>query len=202
MSMHSLVRGLAALALVLCLRPAPAQDAQPYGLDLHNAPISTLAGPGVRVVVLYFAATDCPISNRYVPEIARLTHQFGPQPSGHNPVRIWWVYPNADDTAPVVEQHRRDFSITAPAILDTRQSLVALAHATVTPEAAVFLVEGRELREVYHGRVDDRYISLGQERPRAQHHDLQAAIAAAIAGKPVPQPAGPPVGCSVVFLQK
>jgi len=31
---------------------------------------------------------------------------------------------------------------------------------------------------------------------------LEAAIVAALAGKPVPQPGGPPVGCSIVFLQK
>ena len=77
-----------------------------------------------------------------------------------------------------------------------------LAHATVTPEAAVFVVEGKTLREVYQGRVDDRYISLGQERPQAQHHDLELAITAALAGKPVPHPQGPPVGCSIVFLPK
>ncbi|MDR3773661.1 MAG: hypothetical protein P4L26_09960 [Terracidiphilus sp.] len=202
MSTRSFVSSFAAVALALCLRPAVAQQAQPYGIDLKNTPIHDLAGPGVRVVVLYFAATDCPISNRYVPEIARLAQEFAAQPSGASPVRFWWVYPNAEDTAPLVEQHRREFSIAAGAILDRRQSLAALAHATVTPEAAVFLVDGRELREVYHGRVDDRYISLGQERPQPQHHDLEEAIAAALAGKPVPQPGGPPVGCSIVSLPK
>jgi hypothetical protein len=50
--------------------------------------------------------------------------------------------------------------------------------------------------------VDDRYFSLGRERPQAGRHDLEAAIRAAVAGKPVPQPGGPPVGCSVVFVQK
>jgi hypothetical protein len=116
------------------------------------------------------------------------------------------VYPNAEDTAPVIEQHNRDFAIVESAssgtLLDPKQSLVVLAHATVTPEAALFLVDRNNLREVYHGRIDDRYISLGQERPQAQHHDLELAIAAALAGKPVPQPEGPPVGCSIVFLQK
>jgi hypothetical protein len=112
------------------------------------------------------------------------------------------VYPNAGDTAQVVSQHNRDYSITGDAILDPKQSLVERAHATVTPEAAIFLVEVSELREVYHGRIDDRYIDIGQERPQAENHDLETAIAAALAGKPVPQPGGPPVGCSIVFLQK
>jgi hypothetical protein len=147
--------------------------------------------------VLFFAATDCPISNRYVPEIARLAQEL----SGKG-VHFWWVYPNAGDTGNAVVAHNRDYAIAGDAILDPRQSLVALAHATVTPEAAVFVVEGGRLREVYHGRVDDRYISLGQERPQAQQHDLESVIAAVLAGKTVPQPGGPPVGCSIVFLQK
>jgi len=80
-------------------------------------------------------------------------------------------------------------------------TLVLRSHATVTPEAAVFLAEGDDLREVYHGRIDDRYLSLVQQRPQAEHHELETAIAAALAGKPVPQPGGPPVGCSIVFLK-
>jgi len=176
---------------------------EPFGIDLDGKPIIDLAGPGVRVVVLIFAASDCPISNRYVPEIARLSKEFSPSgdPS-RGAARIWWVFPNPGDTATVVAQHNRDFAVHEDTVLDPRQELVARAHATTTPEAAVFVVRGADLDEVYRGRIDDRYISLGQERPQPQHHDLEAAIRAALDGKPVPQPAVPPVGCSIVFLQK
>lgn len=180
---------------MLALRPVLA--ATDFGTDLHGQPVSQLAGQEVRVVVLFFAATDCPISNRYVPEIQRLSQQYSTQGT-----RFWWVYPNAEDTAQAVADHNRSYSITGDAILDVNQNLVHLAHATVTPEAAVFVVESSGLREVYRGRVDDRYLSLGQERPRAERHDLEMAITAALAGKPAPQPGGPPVGCSIVFLQK
>ncbi len=173
-----------------------------FGIDLNGKPVADLAGPGTRVVVLIFAASDCPISNRYVPGIARLSKEF----SGSNPARpdarIWWVFPNPGDTAAVVARHRREYNVREDTLLDPRQFLVKRAHATTTPEAAVFLVRGAELDEVYHGRIDDRYISLGQERPRAERHDLEDAVRAALAGKPVPQPGGPPVGCSIVFLQK
>ncbi|MGA2216878.1 MAG: redoxin family protein [Terracidiphilus sp.] len=194
-----------ALAL-LCAWALQAGAGSPvdFGLDLHGNPVRQLAGPGTRVVVLIFAASDCPISNRYVPEVARLNREF----SGKG-VRFWWVFPNPDDTAKVVAQHNRDFSIPSTlsttdvsTVLDRRQSLVAWAHAGVAPEAAVFVVEGAEMREVYHGRIDDRYIDLGQERPQAGHHDLEMAISATLAGKPAPQPGGPTVGCSIVFLQK
>jgi len=183
------------IVLVLALRPAFA--AADFGTDLHGQPVNQLAGPGVRVVVLFFAATDCPISNRYVPEIQRLTQRYSAQGA-----RFWWVYPNAEDTAQAVADHNKSYSITGDVLLDEKQTLVHLAHATVTPEAAVFVVENGGLREVYRGRIDDRYLSLGQERPQPARYELEMAITAALAGKSAPQPGGPPVGCSIVFLQK
>jgi len=84
-------------------------------------------------------------------------------------------------------------------MLDVSQATTRRANASVTPEAAIFTAD---MREVYHGRIDDRYLDVGKERPQAAHHDLELAISAALAGKPVPQPGGPSVGCSIVFLQK
>jgi hypothetical protein len=187
-------RCLAAMMLLLSVAAPCSAASNRFGVDLDGKPVNDLAGPGIRVVVLVFAASDCPISNRYVPEIARLNKEFSSQG-----VRFWWVFPNPEDTAQVVSQHLKDFAIHEDALLDRDQALVKRANATTTPEAAVF---SADLREVYDGRIDDRYLDIGQERPQPQHHDLETAIAAALAGKPVPQPGGPPVGCSIVFLQK
>jgi hypothetical protein len=183
--------------VAMALFTAQVHAALPLGLDLRGRPVRQLTGPGVRVLVLIFAASDCPIGNRYVPEIARLSRKF----SGQG-IRFWWVYPNPEDSAAVVAKHNRDYKITEDTVLDPRQRLVALAHATITPEAAVFVVDGNGLRAVYGGRIDDHYLSIGKERPQAEHHDLELAIDAALARKAVPQPGGPPVGCSIVFLQK
>lgn len=196
MSLATFRSCLAALTLLFVLK-ASAQIPQPYPLDLKGNPVRQLAAPNVHIVVLIFAATDCPISNRAIPEINRVTQEFAVKG-----VQFWWVYPNAEDTERAIAQHRRAYSIEAQALRDPSQSLVAWAHATVTPEAAVFLVDGTQWRQVYTGRIDDRYISLGRERPQVTQHDLEAAIGAAMDGKPVPQSGGPSVGCSIVFLQK
>ncbi len=171
--------------------------AERYGIDLSGKAVDNLTGPGVRLVVLVFAASDCPISNRYVPEIARLNGEFSPRG-----VRFWWVFPNPGDTASVVARHNREFSIGEDTVLDAGQKLVRLAQVDVTPEAAVFAVAGGSLSELYRGRIDDRYLSIGSERPQPSVHDLEAAIEAALAGKPIPKPLGPPVGCSIVSLGK
>lgn len=183
------------LLAVTCGQSSQALDA--YGVDLQGHPVQQLAGPSIGIVVLIFAASDCPISNRYVPEVARLNREFSAKG-----VRIWWVFPNPEDTARVVAQHDHDFAIREATLLDRHQTVVHLAHVSVTPEAVVFKTDGSGLQEVYRGRIDDRYLSIGQERPQPQHHDLEVAIASALAGKPIPGPAGPPVGCSIVPLQQ
>src|SRR6204780_4503725 len=87
--------------------------------DLGGNPITQLAPAGARAVVLFFAASDCPISNRYIPEIQSLAKQF--EPVG---VHLWFVYPNPEDNAKAVRTHNLEFAITANTALDTKQSLV------------------------------------------------------------------------------
>jgi AhpC/TSA family len=168
----------------------------PLAIDVDGHPVTRLAPPGARAVLLFFAASDCSISNRYIPEIQRLEKQF--EPLG---VFVWFVYPNPGDNARVIRAHNLEFAVSGQTALDAKHTLTEMARATVTPEAAVFVPQGPALREVYRGRIDDRYLAFGTERPQAMHHDLENAIRAVLAGKPVPRPGGPPIGCSIVTPQ-
>jgi hypothetical protein len=186
----------ASLALLTAIATGQAQPQRIVGSAGGSAALDPGAS-GARVVVMFFAATDCPISNRYVPTIERLDRAYAAKG-----VRLWWVYPNSTDNAKAIAQHRKDFSITGALYPGEPGAAVELAHPTVTPEAAVFVPVSGQMREVYRGRVDDRYLSIGQERPQATRHDLEVAIEAALAGKPAPQPGGPPVGCAIVPPQR
>ncbi len=186
-----------AVVILVLFAASLAGTGEPLGFDLHGRPVRGLAGPDTHLVVLIFAASDCPICNRYVPEIARLDHEYSSRG-----VRIWWVFPNPEDTRSVVTKHNQEFSIRERTVLDARQTLVHLAHVSVTPEAAVFKIDGDGMHEVYSGRIDDRYVAIGREKPQPDHHDLELALTAALNGQRIPRPVGPPVGCSVVFLQK
>jgi hypothetical protein len=187
----NLLLHLSALALAMAATPAAHLP-----VDLEGRPIANLAPTGTSAVVLFFAASDCPISNRYIPELQRLERQFGP--SG---VQVWFVYPNPGDNAQAIRAHDVEFAISAKTALDTNQSLTRMAHASTTPEAAVFIPERQNLRQVYRGRIDDLYVSVGTVRPHAIHHDLEQAIRAVLAHTPVLPPGGPTIGCSIVPIQ-
>ena len=167
-----------------------------YGYDLNGQPVIHLAPPGTEAVVVIFVASDCPISNRYLPEIQRLESKFAGQ---H--VMFWFVYPNVGETTGAVRQHEAAYGAEEHVLLDPQHKLVALTHAKVTPESAVLVPErgGAEaLRTVYHGRIDDRYVQIGQERPSATQHDLERAIVDVLQHRSVQQPDGPAVGCGII----
>jgi thiol-disulfide isomerase/thioredoxin len=167
-----------------------------YGHYLNGEPVHSLAPSGAPAVVLFFAASDCPISNRYVPEMRRIEGEFAARG-----VVLWFVYPNFGTTADAVKQHEAVYGSENHVLLDPDHQLVTLAHAKVTPESAVLVPDprgGDTFRAVYHGRIDDRYLRLGQERPKATQHDLERAISEVLGGRVVQQPNGPAVGCGII----
>lgn len=161
--------------------------------DVAGQVVSLRGGVGTRAVVLFFVATDCPISNRYLPEMRRLVGEFGGEG-----VRFWFVYPNLTETAAGIRAHAGAFGTSAEPLRDADGALARGVGARATPEAAVLVPAGDGLRTVYAGRIDDRYLSLGTERPQAGRHDLEEAVRAVVAGKAVPGPGGPVVGCGIV----
>lgn len=157
-------------------------------LDLTGQSVDPLAAN--KITVLVFIRSDCPISNRYAPEIQRLAHEF------QGTASFFLVYPDKRETAQSVAKHLADYGYHLPALRDLHHDLVHKSQATITPEAAVF--RGAELR--YLGRIDDRAIDFGSFRPAAGEHDLEDAIRAVIKGQPARKAAAAPVGCYISDL--
>src|SRR2546427_9677142 len=86
--------------------------------------------PNGKASVLFFMATDCPISNFYAPEIQRICREYGPKG-----VECYRVYVDPRLSAAEVNQHAKDFGyVGVPAIVDTGHALVAKTGVTMTPE--------------------------------------------------------------------
>lgn len=198
------MRGMAALILVgLGSIGVPSVEAYPdsghtSGLALESSEGRTIdplaSGPDVRVFV--FVRRDCPIANRYAPELARLQRSVsaaGPPPA----VTLWLVYVDASDTAALVAAHQREYGLDTKWLIDRAHALARAAGATVTPEAAVYGPSTAKRPRVYLGRIDDRFVDVGQVRASATVHDLRDAIEAARKGQPARAPRGPAVGCFI-----
>jgi hypothetical protein len=163
--------------------------------DLDNKTLDPFAAsPGANAVVFVFTSVDCPISNRYAPEVRKLYDTFSSKG-----VAFWLVYPNPSESSDAIRAHLKAFNYPARALRDPKHALAALTKVKVTPEAAVFDKRGSL---VYHGRIDDRYVSIGVERPSATRHDVQDALTAVLAGRTPAAPTQPAVGCFIAdFVQ-
>ena len=149
---------------------------------------------GTKATVLLFVSTDCPISNRYAPDVRKLYDTYG-----KDGVAFWLIYPNPAETTVDIRDHLKSFSYPGTALRDPKHELAKATGATITPETAVYDAKGAL---VYRGRIDDRYSAVGIERAQAARRDLQDAIAAALAGTPVKQKFTQAVGCYIAdFLR-
>ena len=146
----------------------------------------------LALTVFVFTTTDCPISNRYAPEIQRLASKFGSQ------ARFVLVYPVPSDTPQLIREHKKKFAHTIEHFRDIDQQLVKKTGVSVTPEVAI--LNGDQL--LYRGRIDDRYIDFGKDRVTPTQRDLENALTAIAAGKPVAVKETRAVGCILADLVK
>ena len=161
--------------------------------NLEGRPTNPLAG-GKTPRVLLFITVDCPISNRYAPEIQRLQAQFST-----NGIIFWLVYPDRSLSTESIRGHVKEFGYNPLQVLrDPAHTLVQRAGATVTPEAAVFETDGRL---IYRGRIDDRFPELGIARPFAHTKDLEQVLQSVSRGEKMRQRFEPATGCPIPDLE-
>lgn len=157
---------------------APAESADP------------LSAAKTKPLVLLFIARQCPISNRYAPEIQRLARRFAPKG-----VSFYLVYPDREESADMIRAHAKEYGYDLPVLLDPDHALVRRAGVRVTPEAALLAPPGGAL--AYRGRIDDLYIALGKARTAPTTRDLEQAIEAVLAKNPVRTASTAAIGCSI-----
>ncbi len=144
---------------------------------------------GEPVSVDLFLAADCPIANRYAPEIERLHLAYR-----ERGVVFRLVFPDRDLDERTVRRHLAEYGLTAPFVIDRDRALVNRAKATITPEAVVF---DPEERIVYRGRIDNRYASLGKRLAEATEFHLRDAIEAVLSGRRPAVAETDAVGCLI-----
>lgn len=141
-----------------------------------------------KATVLLFISTDCPIANRYAPEMERLHQTY--RPKGVHFLRVYLSEPG--DKAAILT-HTKEFRLTMPAVLDPEHLWVRATGVRVTPEAAVIGPDGTVR---YRGRIDSRNVEHGRERPNYRR-DLAVALDEFLENKPISEPETNAIGCFI-----
>ena len=165
-------------------------------VDLRGQHVDPFQESDAKATVALFVDDDCPISNRYAPELRRLHEKFSSKG-----VVFWLVYPDPDLSADDIRAHVKEYQYPMRAVHDPEHALVEMANALVTPEAAVFT---RESELVYHGRIDDRFVDFNQQRPTPTQRDVEEVLDAITTGKRVEESWEPflGVGCFIRDLKQ
>jgi len=142
-----------------------------------------------KATVMFFVATDCPIANRYAPEMSRIVRSY--QSKG---LAFLFVYVDPSQTPAQVRNHLKEYKLGAPGVLDLKHQIVKSVGAKVTPEAVMVAKDGRML---YRGRIDDLFLEHGRAKAVAKNQDLRNAIEQFLAGKPIRIAQTPALGCSI-----
>lgn len=157
--------------------------------DLNGEPYDPWTATDVNVRVFLFTGIDCPISNRYAPEVRRLYEAYHPQG-----IDFVLVYPHGDETPEEIRKHLAAYDYPCTAVRDPDKTLATLTKATVTPEAVVI---GPELQMVYRGRIDNLYADFGKARAAATVHDLDEVLEALSKGGKISSRTTEAVGCFI-----
>jgi thiol-disulfide isomerase/thioredoxin len=181
---------------VLAVAPANRGAAVGQILDLDGRPLNPFAPAGAANVI-FFVATDCPISNSYAPEIQRVCREYGPRGVGCS-----LIYEDVDSSTSAtrlddeVRKHLWEYRYAdIPAAVDRARTVAKRARASVTPQAVVIDRAG-QIR--YRGRIDNFYAALGKPRQQVTERDLRNALDAVLSGRPVPKIETEALGCFIV----
>lgn len=155
-------------------------------------PFGILSKGIAKGAALLFVATDCPISNRYAPEVNRIYKRFE-----NEAIPFYLVYTRPDESFEDIKKHLSDYEYRMTALVDQERQLTEYTGAQVTPEAVVFDARGEM---IYRGRIDDRFQDFGLSRQESTTHELEEVMALIADGKTQGFHEEIAVGCYIVEL--
>lgn len=176
---------LMSTALAGCAAGVTGGGSMLRGLDGQEQTLTSIQG--ARGLILVFVSVDCPIANRFLPEIESLGARFGPEG-----LPVAYVYASPFESDVQVESHRREYGLLLPAFRDPDFRVARRFGACLTPEAVLIRRDGSL---AYRGRVNDQYTAPGEGRSAPTRHDLAEAAEEFLSGGLASQRWVPAVGC-------
>jgi len=173
-----------------CVLAAATLCAQQFSLRDTEGRVHDRAEWGrYAAVVIYFAMTDCPVSNGYVPEMNRIHDAY----AGRG-VLFLAVAVDFRLTRTGAARYAKEYDYRFPVLMDPQGLLARLTGATISSQVAVLSSSGRG---VYLGRIDDRVEDFGVHRVRPRSAELRDALEDVLAGRPVAHALTKTIGCAI-----
>jgi thiol-disulfide isomerase/thioredoxin len=139
--------------------------------------------------VFIFLATDCPLSQNYMPTMNQLSKQFAA-----NAIGFYGVFSQQELSPKTLDDFTTSYGMNFPAVRDEQFKLADVFGAATTPQA--FLVDSTG-ETLYKGAIDNWAPELGQHRTVITEHYLLNALESLRDNKAVTVKETPAVGCFI-----
>ena len=159
---------------------------------IHKEKYSLADFQNKQGILVIFMCNHCPYVQAKMPAIVELCKTFGNS--------IGFIGINSNDPEypgegmENMKEFAREYSMEFPYTLDHTQEVAKAYGATCTPDP--FLCD-KELRLVFHGRIDDAM----QPADTAIEHTMEMKIQQLIDGKEVIDEFKPSMGCSIKWIE-
>jgi peroxiredoxin len=163
------------------------------GIDGKTVSLETFSGKKGLVVV--FMCNHCPYVKHIAPELARLSAEYMAKGLGFVGINSNDTDKYPDDSLEKMVEEASLRGYPFPYLLDADQSVAQAYRAACTPDIFVFDAD-RKL--VYRGQIDD---SRPKNDKPLNGADLRAALDALLAGRPIPEPQKPSIGCNIKWKE-
>ncbi len=146
---------------------------------------------GKRGLLVIFMCNHCPYVKHVAPELARLADEYQAQDIGVVGISSNDIESHPEDSPEMMKLEAATQGYRFPYLYDASQSVARSYSAACTPDFYLF---DADFKLVYRGQLDDTRPKQGVAPNGA---DLRAALDALLAGKPIPEPHKPSVGCNI-----
>jgi peroxiredoxin len=143
------------------------------------------------VLVVMFLSNHCPYVQHVRSTVAALIAEYRARGIAAVGIMSNDVANYPDDAPERMAEEARRVGYPFPYLYDETQEVAKAYRAACTPD---FFVFDRERRLVYRGQLDGS--RPGNDVP-VTGADLRAALEAALAGRPAPEPQTPSLGCNI-----
>lgn len=164
----------------------------PNTVDGTTVSRDDLAG---RPLLVTFICNHCPFVKHLRSAIAAFGKEYQPKGLGIVAISSNDAIGYPDDSPEKMREEAEAAGYTFPYLYDESQEVAKAFHAACTPDFFLFDKEGRL---AYRGQFDDSRPSNG--RP-VTGVDLKSAANAVLAGRPVPEPHHPSIGCNIKWKE-
>ena len=159
--------------------------------DTGGATVSRDDFAGAPALVVMFIANHCPYVKHVADELARLGRDYQDRGVAFVAISANDTEQYPDDGPKAMAEFARERGLTFPYLYDESQSVAQAYRAACTPD--IFLFDA-ERKLAYRGQLDGS--RPGNDVP-VDGADLRAALDAVLAGRDVPEPQQPSVGCNI-----